>query len=181
MSQSRIGKLPIKLPPNVNFKFDGSNLEINGKFGNLVKQIPSTITIEKKEDYLHIGVTRLDRKARSLHGLYRTLINNMVFGVSKQFTYTLKLTGVGYRSAVQGKILILNLGYSHPIQLEIPDGISVEIIQTMIIKLSACNNESLGLFAAKIRSWRPPEPYKGKGISYEGEVIKRKAGKSGKK
>lgn len=181
MSQSRIGKLPIKLPPNVDFNFDGNNLEINGKFGNLVKQIPNAITIEKKKDYLYIGINTTDRKTRSLHGLYRTLINNMVFGVSNQFIYTLKLTGVGYRVIVQGKNLILNLGYSHPIQLEIPDGISVEILQTTTIKLSGCNNESLGLFAARIRSWRPPEPYKGKGISYEDEIIKRKAGKSGKK
>ena len=105
----------------------------------------------------------------------------MVIGVSEQFIYTLKLTGVGYRGTIQGKKLVLNLGYSHPVELIIPDGISVEVIQNITLKLSGCNNEILGLFAAKIRSWRPPEPYKGKGISYEGEIIQRKAGKSGKK
>ena len=105
----------------------------------------------------------------------------MVIGVSEQFIYTLKLTGIGYRGAVQGTKLILNLGYSHPIELEIPKEIEVEVIQTTTIKLKGCNNEILGLFAAKIRSWRPPEPYKGKGISYENEIIMRKSGKSGKK
>ena len=178
---SRIGKLPIKIPTTVDVTNDNSILKVKGKFGTLERTIPEIIGVEQADGSLIVSLKNETRANKALHGLYRTLINNMVFGVSKQFTYTLKLTGVGYRSAVQGKILILNLGYSHPIQLEIPDGISVEIIQTMIIKLSACNNESLGLFAAKIRSWRPPEPYKGKGISYENEIIKRKAGKSGKK
>lgn len=181
MSESRIGKLPIKLPPNVDIKNDGLNLEVNGKFGKLILKLPSIIEIDQKNDYVYIITTAKDRKTRSLHGLYRSLINNMVIGVSKQFVYILKLTGVGYRGAVQGKHLVLNLGYSHPIELEIPEGISIEVIQNTTLKLFGCNNQSLGLFAAQIRSWRPPEPYKGKGISYEGEIIRRKAGKSGKK
>ena len=181
MSQSRIGKLPIKLPPNVEIQQNDGTLEIKGKFGKLDIPIPNNININQQNGNLYVQVLTVDKKSRSLHGLYRSIINNMVIGVSEQFTYTLKLTGVGYRGAVQGKILTLNLGYSHPVELQIPEDISVEVIQNTTLKLLGCNNQTLGLFAAKIRAWRPPEPYKGKGISYENEIIKRKAGKSGKK
>jgi large subunit ribosomal protein L6 len=115
-----------------------------------------------------------------LHGLYRTLINNMILGVSKQFDLTLILKGVGYRAAVQGNELVLSLGYSHPVKIEIPKEISVEIVQNTTLNLKSCDKEFLGLFAANIRAWRKPEPYKGKGILYKGEQILRKAGKSGK-
>ena len=129
----------------------------------------------------YINVKVPTRNSRALHGLYRTLINNMVIGVSEQFKITLNLKGVGYRAAVQGNLLVLNLGYSHPVNIEIPSEISVEVVQNTVINLKACNKEDLGLFAANIRSWRVPEPYKGKGIIYENEIVKRKAGKSGKK
>lgn len=181
MSQSRIGKLPINLPPNVEVKKKDFNLEVEGKFGKLTIEIPNAILIDQQGNILYINVKNTDRKSRSLHGLYRSIIKNMVIGVSEQFVYTLKLTGVGYRALVQGKQLILNLGYSHPVELEIPHDISVNVIQNTTLKLIGCNNQTVGLFSAKIRSWRPPEPYKGKGISYENEIIKRKAGKSGKK
>nr|YP_009308917.1 ribosomal protein L6 [Toxarium undulatum]AOS86660.1 ribosomal protein L6 [Toxarium undulatum] len=181
MSQSRIGKLPIKLPSNVEINQSNFNLEIKGKFGKLAIEIPNILNIDQQNDILKINVNTTDRKSRSLHGLYRSLIKNMVIGVSEQFTYTLKLIGVGYRATVQGKKLTLNLGYSHLVELKIPEDISVEVIQNTTLKLKGCDNRTLGLFAAKIRSWRPPEPYKGKGISYENEIIKRKAGKSGKK
>jgi large subunit ribosomal protein L6 len=104
----------------------------------------------------------------------------MITGVSEQFQVTLNLQGVGYRAAVQGKNIVLNLGYSHPVEMEIPEGLSIEVVKNTTINLKGCDKESLGLFAAKIRSWRPPEPYKGKGILYAGEVVQRKAGKSGK-
>ena len=104
----------------------------------------------------------------------------MVIGVSEQFTITLNLQGVGYRAAIQGKVLVLNLGYSHQVNIDIPDEISVEVVQNTKLNLKGCNKADLGLFAANVRSWRPPEPYKGKGIIYEGEIVKRKAGKSGK-
>ena len=117
---------------------------------------------------------------RALHGLYRSLINNMVVGVSEQFKLTLNLQGVGYRAAVQGNDLVLNLGYSHQVVMPIPEGISVEVVKNTTINLTGCDKAGLGLFAAKVRAWRPPEPYKGKGIIYEGEIVKRKAGKSGK-
>jgi large subunit ribosomal protein L6 len=130
---------------------------------------------------LIVSLKNQTRNGRALHGLYRTLVNNMIIGVSEQFQRNLTLNGVGYRAAVQGKSIILNLGYSHPVEMEIPEGITIEVTRNTQINLKACDKEQLGLFAAKIRAWRPPEPYKGKGIIYEGEIVRRKAGKSGKK
>ena len=177
---SRIGKLPIKIPKNVDIIFQDSNLKIKGQFGTLQKKIPELLTIEQISNNLIVNLKNKTRSSRALHGLYRTLINNMIIGVSKQFTIILNLQGVGYRAVVQGKSIILNLGYSHQITMNIPEGISVEVIQNTQLKLKGCNKADLGLFAANIRSWRPPEPYKGKGILYENEVVKRKSGKSGK-
>jgi large subunit ribosomal protein L6 len=130
--------------------------------------------------YIKVNLKEETRNLRSLHGLYRTLINNMVIGVSEQFELTLVLKGVGYRAAVQGKEIVLNLGYSHPVKMEIPEDISVEVVQNTTINLKSCDKELLGLFASNIRAWRKPEPYKGKGILYKGEQIIRKAGKSAK-
>lgn len=178
---SRIGKLPIEIPTDVTVTAHELEITIKGKFGTLNITIPNLITVEKSENFLFVNVKQKTRITRSLHGLYRTLINNMIIGVSQQFKLTLKLNGVGYRAVVQGTAIVLNLGYSHPVKLEIPEGISVEIVQNTTINLKACDKESLGLFAANIRSWRPPEPYKGKGILYENEIVQRKAGKSGKK
>ena len=178
---SRIGKLPIKVPENVNIQWDGAELIIKGKFGTLQNVIPKVLNIEEKDGTLIVTVKNKTRTTRALYGLYRTLISNMVIGVSQQFKLTLNLQGVGYRASVQNQSLVLNLGYSHPVKMKIFDGISVEVIQNTIINLKACDKEKLGLFASQIRSWRPPEPYKGKGILYEGEIVRRKAGKSGKK
>jgi len=178
---SRIGKLPIKIPENVDFISNENNITVKGKFGTLQKQIPDVIEIKKNDDILIVGLKNQTRTNRALHGLYRTLINNMFIGVSEQFKVTLTLKGVGYRASVQNKLLTLNLGYSHPVEIIIPEDISVEIVQNTTLNLKGCDKENLGLFAANIRSWRPPEPYKGKGIIYEGEIVKRKAGKSGKK
>jgi large subunit ribosomal protein L6 len=178
---SRIGKLPIKVPENVAVTCDGPNITVKGKFGTLENKLPEVLGIKENDGSLIVSVKNEARTTRALHGLYRSLINNMVIGVSEQFTLTLNLQGVGYRAAVQGKCLTLNLGYSHPVKMDIPEEISVEVVQNTTINLKACNKESLGLFAANVRSWRPPEPYKGKGIIYQGEIIKRKAGKSGKK
>ena len=178
---SRIGKLPIKIPENVDFVSNENILTVKGKFGTLQKTIPEVIEIEKNDDILIVGLKNRTRTNRALHGLYRTLINNMFIGVSEQFKRTLTLKGVGYRASVQNKLLTLNLGYSHPVEIVIPEDISVEVIQNTTLNLKGCDKENLGLFASNIRSWRPPEPYKGKGIIYEGEIVKRKAGKSGKK
>ena len=139
------------------------------------------LQVERTDDNLLVTVKNETRTNRALHGLYRTLINNMVIGVSEQFQLTLNLQGVGYRAAVQSDSIVLNLGYSHQVKMLIPEGISVEVVQNTTINLQACDKEQLGLFAAKIRNWRPPEPYKAKGILYKGEVVVRKAGKSGKK
>jgi large subunit ribosomal protein L6 len=177
---SRIGKLPIKVPSDVNVICNESEITVKGKFGTLHNKIPDNLDVQQKEDTLIVILKNKTRNGNALHGLHRTLINNMVIGVSEQFELNLKLTGVGYRANVQGKLLILNLGYSHTVDLPIPDKISVEVKQNTNINLKSYDKEQLGLFAAQVRSWRPPEPYKGKGISYEGEIIQRKAGKSGK-
>ena len=178
---SRIGKLPIKVPSGVDITCDGLDVTVKGKFGTLQNQIPDALRIEQTDSTLVVNLENQTRKGRALHGLYRTLINNMIIGVSEQFKVNLTLKGVGYRAAVQGKSIVLNLGYSHPVEINIPEGLSVEVKQNTNINLKACDKELLGLFAAQIRAWRPPEPYKGKGIIYEGEIVKRKAGKSGKK
>ena len=177
---SRIGKLPITIPPNVDIQYNNSEMIVKGKFGTLQMIIPETINIQQDESKLKISLKNESRNLRSLYGLYRTLINNMIVGVSEQFNLTLILQGVGYRAAVQGKEIILNLGYSYPVKMNIPETISVEVIQNTTINLKSCDKELLGLFASKIRAWRRPEPYKGKGILYKNEQIIRKAGKSAK-
>ena len=177
---SRIGKLPINLPKNVNVNYINSKLTVKGKFGTLETKIPDVINIIQNDDQLNVNLKEKTKSVRALHGLYRTLINNMVIGVSEQFDLTLILKGVGYRAAVQGKEIVLSLGYSHPVKLEIPKDISVEIVQNTTINLKSCDKELLGLFAANIRTWRQPEPYKGKGILYKDEQIIRKPGKSAK-
>jgi len=178
---SRIGKLPIKIPENVDVSLSGLDITVKGKFGTLENTIPDVLGIEQNEGKLIVSLQNQTRTTKALHGLYRTLINNMVIGVSEQFQVTLNLKGVGYRAAVQGNAIILNLGYIHPVEMVIPEAISAEVVQNTTINLKGCDKEKLGLFASQIRSWRPPEPYKGKGIMYQGEVVARKAGKSGKK
>jgi large subunit ribosomal protein L6 len=177
---SRIGKLPIHIPENVDVNYDNSKIIVKGKFGTLETKIPNVINITQNNGSLKIGLNEETRNVRALHGLYRTLINNMIIGVSEQFNLTLVLKGVGYRAAVQGKEIVLNLGYSHPVKIEIPVNISVEVVQNTTINLKSCDKELLGLFASNIRAWRQPEPYKGKGILYKDEQIIRKAGKSAK-
>ena len=177
---SRIGKLPITVPTNVEVNYSNSEITVKGKFGTLETKIPDTIGVQQENNIIKVSVNAQTRNLRALHGLYRTLINNMVIGVSEQFELTLVLKGVGYRAAVQGKEIVLNLGYSHPVNITIPDVISVDVVQNTTINLKSCDKELLGLFAANIRAWRRPEPYKGKGILYKGEEVLRKAGKAGK-
>merc|ERR1711966_271357 len=179
-NMSRIGKLAINIPKTVNLINNDSVLTVKGEFGTLERIIPETIQIEEIDNRLIVGLKNETRANKALHGLYRTLINNMILGVSEQFVITLVLQGVGYRASVQGTSLVLSLGFSHPVNIDIPDGITVEVVQNTTINIKACDKEQLGLFAAKVGSWRPPEPYKGKGILYQGEQILRKAGKSGK-
>ena len=178
---SRIGKLPIEIPSGVDVTCNGSAITVKGKFGTLENQLPEVLNIQHTDSTLIVGIENQTRQTKALHGLHRSLINNMIIGVSEQFQIDLILKGVGYRAAVQGKSIVLNLGYSHPVTMEIPEGVSVEVQKNTDITIKACDKELLGLFASKIRAWRVPEPYKGKGILYKGEVVLRKAGKSGKK
>ena len=177
---SRIGKLPISIPENVDINYSESEITVKGKFGTLQTKLPDVIIVTQNNDNLSVSLKNETRNVKSLHGLYRTLINNMVIGVSKQFELTLILKGVGYRAAVQSNEIVLSLGYSHPVKIQIPKDISVEVIRNTTINLKSCDKELLGLFASNIRAWRRPEPYKGKGILYKDEQIIRKAGKSAK-
>lgn len=177
---SRIGKLPIQIPNNVDITYSNSQISVKGKFGSLKLTIPNSIEVIQNEKSINVNLKENTRSTKALHGLYRTLINNMVIGVSEQFELTLILKGVGYRATVKGNGITLNLGYSHPVKMEIPKTVTIEVVQNTTINLKSCDKELLGLFASKIRSWRRPEPYKGKGILYKNEQILRKAGKSGK-
>nr|YP_009686430.1 ribosomal protein L6 [Halamphora coffeaeformis]QDR25177.1 ribosomal protein L6 [Halamphora coffeaeformis] len=177
---SRIGKLAITIPDSVDINYTNSEITVKGKFGTLQNQLPESIVVTEDNGKLTVKMKEQKKDSRALHGLYRTLINNMIIGVSKQFDLTLILKGVGYRAAVQGQEIVLSLGYSHPVKIVIPNNITVEVVQNTTINLKSCDKEALGLFAANIRAWRLPEPYKGKGILYKDEKIIRKAGKSGK-
>lgn len=178
---SRIGKLPITIPNGVEVDCNESQMTVKGKFGALETKIPDAIIVKKENNTIKVNLKRNGRKLRSQHGLYRTLLNNMIVGVSEQFQVTLVLKGVGYRAAVQGKDIVLSLGFSHPVSIEIPETVFVEVVQNTTINLKSCDKKLLGLFAAEIRARRRPEPYKGKGILYKDEQILRKAGKAGKK
>jgi len=178
---SRIGKLPVQIPADVTIQINNKDVTVKGKFGELKTTVPPELDVLQDDRILKVEILKQTKSSKSLHGLYRSLINNMVKGVSEQFKVILELNGVGYRAAVQGNEIVLNLGYSHPVIMPIPQGISIEVIKNTRLVLTGCDKEALGLFASQIRKWRIPEPYKGKGIKYENEVILRKAGKSGKK
>ena len=177
---SRIGKKPIPVPAGVDVTIDGTNVTVKGPKGELSKSFYEYLTISREGD--EIVVTRPDdsRTSRAMHGLTRTLINNMVVGVSTGFSKRLELQGVGYRVALKGKNLELSLGFSHPVIVEPEEGISFEVPDNTHIVVNGIDNQRVGQVAADIRAHRPPEPYKGKGIRYEGEVVKHKEGKAGK-
>lgn len=177
---SRIGKLPITIPENVEIVHKNEEITVIGKFGKLTTNIPAVIDLKQTNEKIKIELKNETKKVRALHGLYRTLINNMIIGVSEQFDLTLILKGVGYRAVVQGNEIVLSLGYSHPVKIQIPNDIKVEVIKNTTINLKSCDKEQLGLFASNIRRWREPEPYKGKGILYKDEQIILKPGKSAK-
>ena len=179
---SRIGKLPIEIPSGVKITLDDLIVKVEGPKGTLSRPRLEGISIQL-EDNKQILVTRTsdDPKTRSFHGLARTLVNNMVVGVTKGFETVLDITGVGYRAEVKGDMLTLSLGYSHPVNFQLPVGISVEVEKMTKVFVRGADKELVGQTAAKIRSFRPPEPYKGKGIKYSDEKILRKAGKTGKK
>ena len=177
---SRIGKLPIKIPTTVDINVTNNNVVVKGKFGTLERTIPEVIRVEQTDGKLIVGVTNETRANKALHGLYRTLINNMLVGVSEQFLITLELQGVGYRCQVQGKSLILNVGFSHQVTIPAPEGINISVEANTKVIVNGVDKQLVGQVASNIRSTRPPEPYKGKGIRYEGEYVRKKAGKTGK-
>ena len=178
---SRIGRLPVAIPAGVTVEIAENNkVTVTGPKGTLVRELPTEMEIKKEGE--EIVVTRPSdlKKMKALHGLTRTLIQNMVIGVSQGYEKTLEVNGVGYKAAKQGKKLVLSLGYSHPVEMEDPDGIETKVDGNKII-VSGISKEKVGQFAAEIRDKRRPEPYKGKGIKYADEVIRRKVGKTGKK
>ncbi|MBJ6725839.1 50S ribosomal protein L6 [Geomesophilobacter sediminis] len=178
---SRIGKLPIALPAGVKVIYNAPEIQVQGPKGSLSRSLTDGVNVEVADG--QVVVTRVDDsiKSRSAHGLVRTLINNMVVGVSKGFESLLEINGVGYRAEVKGDVLNLALGYSHPINFQLPKGITVEVEKMTKVKVMGIDKEVVGQTAAKIRSFRAPEPYKGKGVKYADETILRKAGKTGKK
>nr|QCI04657.1 ribosomal protein L6 [Apoglossum ruscifolium] len=177
---SRIGKKEIIIPENIETNINNTNISIKGPKGKLLYNISNSIHIEKIENKLKLTKKYNDKKTQAIYGLSRSIINNMVKGVSEGFEKKLIINGVGYRSYIENNILILHLGYSHPIYINPPEGIKIHVENNTNISIIGIDKEIVGQIAAKIRSMRPPEPYKGKGIKYIDEIIKRKIGKAGK-
>ena len=178
---SRIGKLPIEIPAGVEVKIDGQTIIAKGPLGTEEVTVRPEITLSQEDNKVVVGRVNDERKSRSLHGMSRTLVANAINGVKNGFEKKLEIVGVGYRAAMQGTTLNLQLGYSHPINIEAPQGVKIEVEANTKIRISGPNKQVVGDLAALVRSKRPPEVYKGKGVKYEGEHIRRKVGKTGKK
>ncbi len=176
---SRVGRAPVVIPGGVSVGHVERTVEVKGPKGTMATRIPDIISVDLKES--EIVFTRSDdkRESRSLHGLARALTANMVTGVTQGFSKTLEIQGIGYRAAVNGRILNLALGFSHPVDMEIPEGLTVSVDGTTTVKIGGIDKQLVGQFAADVRAMRPPEPYKGKGIRYSGERVRRKVGKAG--
>ncbi len=177
---SRVGRAPIPIPAGVTVDVDGSHIVVTGPRGTLERDITPELTIVREEGRLRVERPGDQKRWRSLHGLTRTLINNMVVGVTDGYRRGLEITGVGYRAQLVGRNLQLNLGYSHPVEIVPPEGITFEVDNPTRIAVSGIDKELVGRMAARVRATRKPEPYKGKGVRYAGEVVRRKAGKAGK-
>ena len=178
---SRIGRLPVEIPAGVEVKISDNNfVTVKGPKGTLEKQLPVEMSVKLEDNQVIVTRPNDLKKMKSLHGLTRTLVSNMVDGVSKGYEKVLEINGVGYRAQKQGKKLVLSLGYSHPVEMEDPEGIESVLEGQNKITIKGIDKEKVGQFAAEIRFKRPPEPYKGKGIKYDYEVIRRKEGKTGK-
>ncbi|MBD2422391.1 50S ribosomal protein L6 [Cyanobium sp. FACHB-13342] len=178
---SRIGKAPIPLPDKVSVSLNGLAVTVKGPKGELSRTLPDGVQISQDGNTLVVSPSSETRRSRERHGLCRTLVANMVEGVSQGYTRKLEIVGVGYRAAVQGKKLVVSAGYSHQVEMVPPEGVTFAVEGNTTVLVSGANKELVGNEAAKVRAIRPPEPYKGKGIKYEGERILRKAGKTGKK
>ncbi len=177
---SRIGRLPITVPSGVDVSLDGSTITVSGPRGTLTRTLTPRISVVREDGRIVVSRPSEDKTSKSLHGLTRTLVANMVEGVTNGYRKPLEITGVGYRAALSGKKLLLNLGYSHPIEIDPPGGISFEVESPTKVAVVGIDKELVGQVAAEVRATRKPEPYKGKGVRYAGEVIRRKAGKAGK-
>ena len=178
---SRIGKMPIAIPAGVTVNVaENNNVTVKGPKGELSRTLPAVLSIKQEDGQIVIERPNDEKETKSLHGLTRSLLNNMVVGVTEGYSKTLEINGVGYRAAKQGKTLTLSLGFSHPVVMEDPEGITTEVKDNQII-VSGISKEAVGQYAAVIRDKKRPEPYKGKGIKYSDEVIRRKVGKTGKK
>lgn len=177
---SRVGKAPVTLPSGVEVKIDGSHVTVKGSMGELSREFNDRVSFVIEDGVL--TVTRPDdtRESKALHGLSRALVNNMVVGVTEGFSKQLEIQGVGYRAALKGKDIELQVGFSHTVTVEAPEGITFDVPEPTKISVSGIDKEKVGQVAANIRKVRPPEPYKGKGIRYTGEHVRRKAGKAGK-
>ena len=178
---SRIGREPIDLPAGVEAKIDGQNITVKGPKGELSMVAHPNITVKQEGNVLHVTRPNDLKENRALHGLTRSLVHNMVVGVSTGYQKTLDVNGVGYRVALEGQKLVMNLGYSHQVFVEPPAGITIEVPNPNQIVIKGADKQLVGQFAAEVREKRPPEPYKGKGIKYSDEVIRRKVGKTGAK
>ncbi|KAB2329639.1 50S ribosomal protein L6 [Bacillus mesophilum] len=177
---SRIGKKPIEIPSGVTITIDGATVTVKGPKGELSRSFNPDIEVKVEENIINVVRPTESKEHRALHGTTRALIANMVEGVSKGFERGLELIGVGYRAQKQGKKLVLNVGYSHPVEIEPEEGLEIEVPSNTKVIVKGTNKERVGALAANIRDVRPPEPYKGKGIRYEGEYVRRKEGKTGK-
>ena len=174
---SRIGKLPVKVPKGVNITLNEQTVKVKGPHGELSQLIPKEISVSISDDTVTVSKNEETIKARQQYGLVRSLVNNMVIGVSEKFEKKMQMIGVGYRAQVQGKKLTLLVGYSHPVEFEVPDGLEVKVEANTNLTVSGSDKEKVGLLASQIRATRPTEPYKGKCIRYVDEVVLRKAGK----
>lgn len=178
---SRIGKRPIPIPQKVDITINGQFVAVKGPKGELSRTLPPEVEVVQQDNTIIVNRRNESRSARQRHGLCRTLVANMVEGVSNGFQKRLEIQGVGYRAQVQGRNLVLSVGYSHPVQIEPPEGIQLAVENNTNVLVTGIDKEEVGNISARIRAVRPPEPYKGKGIRYAGELVRRKAGKAGKK
>jgi large subunit ribosomal protein L6 len=177
---SRIGRLPITVPPTVDVTIEGRQLTVKGPKGTLSRQLHPDMSVRQEDGSILVSRPTEQKTHKQLHGLTRTLVNNMVVGVTDGYRKGLEITGVGYRATLNGRKLTLNLGYSHPIEIDPPEGISFEVENPTRLAVVGIDKELVGQIAATVRSTRKPEPYKGKGVRYAGEQVRRKAGKAGK-
>jgi large subunit ribosomal protein L6 len=176
---SRIGKIPIEVPSGVDITIKGQHVSVKGPKGTLSRQFNERVSVAVEDDFCVVSRQDDTRESKAMHGLVRALMNNMITGVSTGFSKTLKIVGVGYRAASSGKGIELLVGFSHPVSVDAPDGITIDVPDNATIVISGIDKELVGRVTANIRKVRPPEPYKGKGIRYEDEYVRRKAGKAG--